>query len=191
MKAHDPINDDPTNAVQRIDALLDELAEIGDPTVRERVEEVVRLLLELYGAGLARIVGHVGEGDGPVVDRLVADPLVSSLLVLHGLHPVDVETRVEQALEKVRPYLGSHAGGVTYLGIDEEGVARVHLEGSCSSCPSSSVTVKHSIERAIVEAAPEVVRVAVEDVEKPAAPATLLQIEPLHPYADAACPAVP
>ncbi len=184
--------DDPTNAVQRIDALLDELADIGDPAVRERVEDVVRLLLELYGAGLARIVESVGEGDGPVVDRLVADPLVASLLVLHGLHPVDVETRVEQALEKVRPYLGSHAGGVTYLGIDEEGVAHLTLEGSCSNCPSSSITVKHSIERAIVEAAPEVVRVAVEDVEKAATTtSTLLQIEPLHPYADAACPAVP
>jgi Fe-S cluster biogenesis protein NfuA len=176
---------DPGNAVQRIEVLLDDLATIGDPTVRERVEEVVRLLLELYGAGLARIV----DG-GPVFDRLVADPLVCSLLVLHDLHPVDVETRVEQALEKVRPYLGSHAGGVTYLGIDAEGVAHLQLEGSCSSCPSSSVTVKQSIERAIVEAAPEVVRVAVEDVEKPAAVPTLLQIEPLHPYAEAACPAV-
>lgn len=181
---------DPTNAVQRIDALLDEFAEIGDPKVRERVEEVVRLLLELYGAGLAHVVEAVG--DGPVVDRLVADPLIASLLVLHGLHPVDVETRVEQALEKVRPYLGSHAGGVTYLGIDADGVAHLTLEGSCSNCPSSSITVKHSIERAIVEAAPEVVRVAVEDVEKPAVTTTtLLQIEPLHPYADAACPAVP
>jgi len=181
---------DPGNAVQRIEALLDDLATIGDPTVRERVEEVVRLLLELYGAGLARIVDGMGEEGGPVFDRLVADPLVCSLLVLHDLHPVDVETRVEQALEKVRPYLGSHAGGVTYLGIDAEGVAHLQLEGSCSSCPSSSVTVKQSIERAIVEAAPEVVRVAVEDVEKPAPAPNLLQIEPLHPYAEAACPAV-
>jgi len=181
---------DPTNAVQRIDAALDEIAEIGDPKVRERVEDVVRLLLELYGAGLERIVESVGSTDEPVLDRLVTDPLVASLLVLHGLHPVDVDTRVERALEDVRPYLGSHAGGVTYLGVDDEGVAHLTLEGSCSNCPSSSITVKHSIERAIVEAAPEVVAVAVEDVEKPAAP-TLLQIEPLHPYADAACPAVP
>lgn len=182
---------DPSNAVQRIEALLDELTTIGDPAARERVEEVVRLLLELYGAGLARVIDSLGEEGGPVLDRLVADPLVSSLLVLHDLHPVDTETRVEQALEKVRPYLGSHAGGVTYLGIDAEGVAHLQLEGSCSSCPSSSVTVTQSIERAITEAAPEVVRVAVEEVEKPAAVPTLLQIEPLHPYAEAACPAVP
>jgi Fe-S cluster biogenesis protein NfuA len=181
--------EDPTAAGQRIEALLDELAAIGDPAVRERAEEIVRLLLELYGAGLARIVETAVAGDDAVADRLVADPLVASLLVLHDLHPVDLETRVEQALESVRPYLGSHAGGVTYLGIDDEGVAHLQLEGSCSGCPSSSITVRHSIERAIVEAAPEVVRVAVEEVDKPAAAPTLLQIQPLHPYADAACPA--
>jgi Fe-S cluster biogenesis protein NfuA len=181
---------DPTSAVQRIDALLDELAAIGDPAARERAEDIVRLLLELYGAGLARIMETVVTGDGPVADRLVADPLVASLLVLHDLHPVDLDTRVEQALESVRPYLGSHAGGVTYLGVDDDGVAHLQLEGSCSSCPSSSITVQHSIERAIVEAAPEVVRVDVVEVAKAAAAPALLQIQPLHPYADAACPAV-
>jgi Fe-S cluster biogenesis protein NfuA len=107
--------------------------------------------------------------------------------VLHDLHPVDVGTRVEQALEQVRPYLGSHAGGVTYRGIDEDGVAHLELEGNCSGCPSSSITVTHSIERAILEAAPEVVGVAVVEVERPPA---LVQIQPLHPYADTACPAV-
>ncbi len=182
--------ENPVNAGQRIEALLDELATIGDSTVRERVEEVVRLLLELYGAGLERIVAAV-TGEERIVDQLLADPLVTSLFVLHGLHPVDVETRVEQALETVRPYLGSHAGGVTYLGIDDDGVAHLELQGSCSGCPSSSITVKHSIEVAIMEAAPEVVSVAVTDVEKPAAQPALVQIQPLHPYADAACPAVP
>lgn len=182
--------EDPTSAGQRIEALLDELATIGDPTVRERAEQVVRLLLELYGAGLARIVETVVEDGGPVADRLVADPLVASLLILHDLHPVDLNTRVERALESVRPYLGSHAGGVTYLGVDDEGVAHLQLEGSCSDCPSSSITVKHSIEKAILEAAPEVVLVAVQEVDKSASAATLLQIQPLHPYADAACPAV-
>jgi len=182
--------EDSTSAGQRIEALLDELASIGDPTVRDRAEEIVRLLLELYGAGLAKIVETAVAEGGPVVDRLVADPLVASLLVLHDLHPVDLDTRVEQALESVRPYLGSHAGGVTYLGVDDEGVAHLQLEGSCSGCPSSSITVKHSIEKAILEAAPEVSLVAVVEVDKSAAASTLLQIQPLHPYADAACPAV-
>ena len=52
-----------------------------------------------------------------MLDRLVADPLVESLLLLHGLHPLDVDTRIQRALDNVRPYLGSHAGGVEYLGV--------------------------------------------------------------------------
>ena len=51
-----------------------------------------------------------------VRDRLLADPLVESLLLLHDLHPLDVDTRIQRALDRVRPYLGSHAGGVEYLG---------------------------------------------------------------------------
>jgi hypothetical protein len=56
---------------------------------------------------------------------LTADPLVESLLLLHGLHPLDVDARIQRALERVRPNLGSHAGGVRYLGVTD-GVARVH-----------------------------------------------------------------
>ena len=70
--------------------------------------------------------------------------------------------RVEQALERVRPYLASHAGGVMLVGIDDERVAHVRLEGSCDGCGSSAATVRELIERAIQEAAPEIARVDVE-----------------------------
>ena len=80
---------------------------------------------------------------GPeALERLVEDELVASLLVLHGLHPKDTETRVVEALDEVRPYLGSHAGGVELLGVDPEGVVHLRLEGSCDGCPSSTMTVK-------------------------------------------------
>jgi Fe-S cluster biogenesis protein NfuA len=147
----------------RIEQLLDDLGRSADPGVREASEEVVRLLMELYGAALARTVELACEpSDRPVIDRLTGDSLVSSLLILHGLHPVDTETRVREALDGVRPYLGSHAGGVELLGIDDEGVVRLKLEGSCDGCPSSAVTVQMAIERAISEVAPEVAGVAVD-----------------------------
>ncbi|MBA2519426.1 MAG: NifU family protein [Chloroflexia bacterium] len=151
----------------RIEALLEEVRSVPDAATREKVEELVRLLVELYGAGLERVVGIVAadETSGPrLLNQLTADDLVASLLVLHGLHPLDLETRVHQALEKVRPYLGSHAGGVELLGVDDGGVVRLRLEGSCHGCPSSTVTVKLAIERAIAEAAPEVTRVDVDGV---------------------------
>jgi Fe-S cluster biogenesis protein NfuA len=98
-------------------------------------------------------------------DAITADSLLASLLVLHGLHPLSLETRVRQALDSVRPYLGSHGGDVTVTGIDD-GVVRLRLEGSCHGCPSSQVTMKLAVERAIEEAAPEVVRIEVEGIEE-------------------------
>ena len=81
--------------------------------------------------------------------------------MLHGLHPLNVETRIARALDRVRPYLGSHGGDVKLLGVNE-GVVHLRLEGSCHGCPSSTVTMKLAIEKAIEEAAPEVVRIEVE-----------------------------
>ena len=111
----------------------------------------------------------------PSQDRLLADPLVESLLLLHDLHPLDVDARIQRALDRVRPYLGSHAGGVQYLGVGADGVARLRLEGSCHGCPSSTVTVQLAIQGAVEDAAPEVTEVVVEGMTEPPGPA-LLQI---------------
>ena len=110
-----------------------------------------------------------------MLDRLTDDPLVESLLLLHDLHPLDVDARIQRALDRVRPYLGSHAGGVEYLGVSD-GVARLRLEGSCHGCPSSTVTVQLAIEGAVQDAAPEVAEVVVEGMTAPPAAPTLLQI---------------
>jgi Fe-S cluster biogenesis protein NfuA len=140
-------------------------------------EQLVRLLVGLYGDGLGRIVALLadrGESGAEVVAALATDPLVESLLLLHDLHPLDVDARVQRALDRVRPYLGSHAGGVRYMGVTD-GVARLRLEGSCDGCPSSAVTVKLAIEGAVMDAAPEVTEVVVEGMTTAPEPA-LLQI---------------
>jgi Fe-S cluster biogenesis protein NfuA/nitrite reductase/ring-hydroxylating ferredoxin subunit len=159
----------------RIEELLGQIR-VGDPGTAEVAEEVVRLVVELYGAGLERTV----ELAGPETrDRLVGEGWVPILLVLHDLHPKDTRTRVVEALDQVRPYLGSHAGGVELLGVDPEGVVHLRLEGSCDGCPSSTMTVKLAIERAIEEAAPEVTAVEVENLTREKEP-QLLQIQPLR-----------
>jgi Fe-S cluster biogenesis protein NfuA/nitrite reductase/ring-hydroxylating ferredoxin subunit len=167
---------DPREIGEQIEQLLGELSAHAEPAVTETAEELVRLLMGMYGAGLERIVallagssnavGHRGQS---LLDELVGDDLVSSLLVLHDLHPEDTLARVTRALETVRPYLGSHAGGVELLGVefndpsDPAGaVVNLRLKGSCDGCPSSAMTVKTAIEKAIVEACPEVIRVDVE-----------------------------
>jgi Fe-S cluster biogenesis protein NfuA/nitrite reductase/ring-hydroxylating ferredoxin subunit len=147
----------------QIENLLQEFAVIADPRIREKAEELVRLLMELYGGALARVLQILDESGRPneILERLAADELLASLLVLHGLHPFDVETRITRALERVRPYLGSHGGDVKLLRV-MGGVVYLRLEGSCHGCPSSTITMKLAIEKAIEEAAPEVVRIEVE-----------------------------
>ena len=141
-----------------------------------RVEELLQCVMGLYGAGLERVLETVGQD---AVRRLADDELVGNLLVLNDLHPDDVDTRVQRALDQVRPYLGSHAGGVSLSGVDADGVVHLRLEGSCDGCPSSAMTVKSAIEDAILVAAPDVVAVEAEGMVDDA-PA-LLQIGRFEP----------
>ncbi|MET0765294.1 MAG: NifU family protein [Blastococcus sp.] len=150
---------------ERIEALI-EAASAGGRVARERAEELVRLVVDLYGAGLERLleIAHdAGRLDDDLLGRLAADDLVASLLIVHGLHPYDVETRVARALDGVRPYLGSHGGDVQLLDVTDDGLVRLRMLGSCDGCPSSSVTLTLAVETAIQAAAPEVSGIEVED----------------------------
>jgi Fe-S cluster biogenesis protein NfuA/nitrite reductase/ring-hydroxylating ferredoxin subunit len=148
---------------ERINALIDASAS-GGVVARERAEELVRLVADLYGAGLERlltILHELGHLDDEALAALAADDLVAGLLLVHDLHPYDVTTRVEQALDNVRPYLGSHGGDVELLAVSDD-VVRLRLLGSCDGCPSSSVTLKLAVEGAIEAAAPEITAIEVE-----------------------------
>ncbi len=161
----------------RIDELLAGLRSQAGSQVAEAADELVRQLVGLYGDALARIVELLvaeGEPGEKLLARLGEDPLVESLLLVHDLHPLDIDARIQRALDQVRPYLGSHAGGVQYLGV-QDGVARLRLEGSCDGCPSSAVTVQLAIEGAVRDAAPEISGVVVEGMTTPVQP-QLLQI---------------
>jgi Fe-S cluster biogenesis protein NfuA/nitrite reductase/ring-hydroxylating ferredoxin subunit len=153
--------------VGRIETLLGEIESFEDPSAKAKTAEMVQTLLELYGEGLGRIVESVGRlGGEDLKDELLGDELITHLLLLHGLHPVHVETRVLGALDEVRPYLESHGGNVQFLGIEGD-VARVRLEGSCDGCPSSTMTLKLAIEEAVQKAAPELEGVEAEGVAEP------------------------
>ena len=93
----------------------------------------------MYGSGLERIVDALfaaGEDGERLAVSLAEDPLVATLLLIHDLHPVPLEERVQAALDSVRPYMESHGGNVELLSLSD-GVARIHLQGSCSDCSAS------------------------------------------------------
>jgi Fe-S cluster biogenesis protein NfuA len=156
----------------RVEALLAGFDSVSNPRIaREQAEELVRTIVGLYGAGLERVLSVVHEAAGDrseeIFDRLVDDKFVETLLCLHDLHPIPVEERVGLALDSVRPYLKSHEGGVEIASV-AAGVVTLRLEGNCKGCPSSTLTVKNAVERAILERVPEI-REVVAETAAPAA----------------------
>lgn len=133
---------------------------------RAVAESSVAAVVGLYQEAVERLVALAAEGSGVVsLDDLAADPMWSGLLSLHGLHPVPIEVRVEEALDSVRPYLGSHSGDVRVHDLTGD-VLTLELLGGCNGCPSSTATLRGLIESAVVEAVPEVAEVRVTEASK-------------------------
>jgi Fe-S cluster biogenesis protein NfuA len=160
--AHTPDNADFRRRVQRIETLIREIDRLADPDARVRTRELVQAVLDLHGTGLERLLDRVAEAAGPaVIEAAARDDLVGSLLLLHGLHPLDLETRVRQALEAVKPTLRSHGGTVELLGI-ADGVVRLRARGSWHSSSASVTTLKLAVEEAVYAKVPDVTAVEVE-----------------------------
>jgi Fe-S cluster biogenesis protein NfuA len=166
----------------RIEEALEELHATADPRTVNVAEELLRLVSELYGAGFARTIELAQEYAPGLIAHLVEDDLIASLLLVQGLHPESLDNRVEAALVSVRPFLAQHGGDVELLGIDDEiGAVKLRLLGSCDGCPSSASTLQGAVEVAIIEAAPEIVRIVVEEPSRPSVSVPVsLSTKPLY-----------
>src|SRR5262245_30147467 len=149
--------------MRKIEVLAGRLKMEADTETRACALELLQELMEFHAAGLDRLMEIVAGSDAgwSIIGIFGRDEIVSQLLLLHGLHPVDLQTRVVDALDKVRPYLLSHRGNVELIEI-QGGTVRLRLIGSCNGCPSSSVTLRTAIEKAIHDAAPDVVSIECE-----------------------------
>ncbi|GGU50177.1 NifU family protein [Lentzea flava] len=143
------MTNDVENTSDRVEELLATLRSGQD---RAAAEDLVRVLMDLYGNGLARIVAMLAEHDAALLGAIAADDLVASLLLLHDLHPDDTATRIRRALAG----LGGRFGDVDHLGTDEDGVVRLRLttSGGCGGGAAAKV-----VERTVLDAAPEVTAV--------------------------------
>lgn len=159
---------EPKALADRVEALLANFDSVSTPRqARELADELARTIVTLYGSGLERVLSIMHETladrSGDVFDALCDDPFVESLLCLHDLHPYSLEERVGRALDGVRPYLKSHEGDITIVGV-ADGIVTLRMEGTCDGCPSSSATVKLAVERAILERVPEIREVRAENI---------------------------
>src|SRR6202048_4156087 len=169
-------------AGDRIQTLLDASAASG-AVAHERAEQLVRERTDLAGAGLERMMRLAVSANPELAEAFTDDQLVASLLLVHNLHPHGVERRVSDALDSVRPYLGSHGGDVHLIEVadgPDGSIVRLQFSGSCKTCPSSSVTLELAVEDAIRAAAPEVSSIEVVTPEAGVAkPATVIPAESL------------
>ncbi|WP_113703886.1 NifU family protein [Nonomuraea lactucae] len=181
-------DDDLAERMRRIEALLDDDA-------GPRAVELAETLLDLYGEALSRVMAVVSAAGGGLPERVASDELVSHLLLLHGLHPLDARTRVEQAVERtLGQTLGQTAGqtagqmagqtagrldgaGVEVLAVEDD-VVRLLVRRPREGCGSSARTLRSALEEAVRDAAPEIDRVEVE-IEQSAPPPVVIPVESL------------
>lgn len=154
----------------RIEQLIIDSEQAAAPLGCEKTKDLLQTLLDLHSAGLARlieIVSRAGESGQAIVQGFTHDELVKPLLLLYGLHPLSVEERVKQALEKITPSLGVHGVTVEILSIETDRVTLdVHHNGNGHGHGSFAITVKQAIEEALCEAAPELAEVQILGLEE-------------------------
>ncbi|MDQ0753375.1 Fe-S cluster biogenesis protein NfuA [Streptomyces africanus] len=147
-------------------ARLDEVLESLEP-LPGAATEAVRLLTEVYGEALARVVD---QADEQLAERLADDELLGHLLVLHDIHPEPAERRAARAVERLRPAVRERGGDVEWAGVDGQ-VGRVRLTtGGCGSgCGGGGSDVTDAVREAVLAVAPELT--AVEPLPSTPAPA--------------------
>jgi Fe-S cluster biogenesis protein NfuA len=151
--------------MQRVEALIESLEKLSNPAARVVARELVQSLLAIHRAGLARLVELVRQVDGDAaIEACGRDKLVGSLLMLHGLHPVSLETRARQAIEQVQPMMRGHGGELEMVTVAEQ-LVRVRVRGDCLLSPNE---LAHLLEEAFNATAPDVQVIEVEGTEAPA-----------------------
>lgn len=165
--------------LSRLEELVQQFESAADPQWHAAAVEMVRLLMDLYGTGMERIldiVSNSGAAGSDIMNRFSRDQLVSQLLMLYDLHPVDLQTRVNEALDKVQPLLQSHGGDVELLSVEHSHVRlrfrRTHDGHSCSV-----QTVRTLIEDAVCECASDINGLEIVGLEEAGPPSRLVPLE--------------
>ncbi|MFL6416459.1 MAG: hypothetical protein ACJ74Y_12420 [Bryobacteraceae bacterium] len=151
--------------VDKIEALVREAESISDPKARGITIDLLRAVLDFHAAALERMLeitfesGPAGEA---IIERIAGEELTSGLLLLHDLHPDDLETRVNRAVQKLEEMFISLGAKLSLVAI-ESGTVRLNFD---SQRTWSGAPVKASIEKAILQAAPEINAVVIEGLKE-------------------------
>ncbi len=134
--------------IGRIETLVQQLEAVSDPAVKAAVKELIASVMDLNAAGFERVVevaARYGDAGSRLMEGLIRDEAVSSLLILYDLHPQDFETRVRGAVKNLE--------GVKLVSIDEGRVV-LRMEPHARSEPV--------IRQAVYTAAPDLADLTIE-----------------------------
>jgi Fe-S cluster biogenesis protein NfuA len=152
--------------MQRIGEMVEQLESAADPNARAMAKELLESLMALHGAALERILqiaSEAGEPGEAIIRKCGRDELVSGLLLLYGLHPEDLYTRVTRALEKSQRSMESHGASAELVSVSEDGVVVLRLHVKPNGCGSTAASLKSNLEAAIQDAAPDAISIIVEE----------------------------
>jgi hypothetical protein len=146
--------------LRQLEAQLEDLARSVEPAVCDAVREMVQTILDFHGAGLARvmeIISQAGDPGGRIREACGRDGLAGSLLLLYGLHPLNLESRIRLALDGLAPLLRSHGCHLELLGASESAVV-LRLIGTAELFPG----LRAALEQALHDVAPEIASIEIE-----------------------------
>jgi Fe-S cluster biogenesis protein NfuA len=152
--------------MQRIGEMVEQLESAADPNARAMAKELLESLMALHGAALERILqlaSEAGESGEAIIRKCGRDELVSSVLLLYGLHPEDLGTRVARALEKSRRSIEAQGASTELVSVSEDGVVTLQLRVKPNGCGSTTASLKSTLEAAIQDAAPDAISIVVEE----------------------------
>ena len=156
--------------VRKLGELIAQFDRMPDSPQKSAGKELVQLLMDVHGQGLERILELVfesRESGSALIDRLGKDDIAGGLLLLYSLHPDAFETRVQTAIERIRPRLRKLSCAIDLLSI-ENAVVRVQLTKGGHSCGSSTRELQAIVEGGIYELAPDVALLEILGLEEPA-----------------------
>jgi Fe-S cluster biogenesis protein NfuA len=142
---------------QRLRQLVDQLQQ-SESGERARARVLIQTVLDFHGAALSQLLELLrqeGDAGRALLEKASRDGLVCNLLLLHGLHPADLETRTQEALARLQPFLRSQGAEVELIAVADDAV-RLCLHRNGSGYPASLGTIRAAVEEAVGAAAPDV-----------------------------------
>ncbi len=150
------------DSISRIDELVARLQALPESSARLLAVDLVQAVMSLHADTIDRMLELVAGSAPNALPAFGADPLVSAVLALHGLHPDDFETRFARVMDRLREYFDSRGAGIEVLDGSPE---RIHLRFQ-GKRPGSAPAARQVIEDAVYEATPEIAELIIEGLEE-------------------------